>query len=500
MKSTTSGPLRALLALVLSAALLLPGAASASAGSKPSVGGSGAIVMDCQTGEVYYEKNADTPRPAASMTKLMSVYLVFEEIAAGNLSLDSYVTASAYAAGISNNRAYSGLERLKTGGRYQVDTLLRLIMTASCNGSVIVLAEHIGGTEAAFVQRMNDKAAEWGIQAKFADCCGFEDQGNAVTPRAMAVIAQTILTDYPQILEYSSLSSTSFQGKTFASTNTLLRSGACPGIDGLKSGTTSGAGYCFTGTASRDGRRIISVVMNSTSYSARMNDTKRLLEYGFACRTEREKAWAAAAQKLEASVSLEGEYLWPYVDNTLTASFTGLSAELPCSLSWELNGAPIGAEAMPVTLREDTEVQVLCTPPAGETALTATLILTLPNGEEIRREVPVPGTAGELSFTGRLGMTEVTMYPEGTLTVPLQVKNDQDLSLAVSAGWYLDGAPIPNYQNDAFQLEPNGSSAYTLQGESLTPGTHTLEFRCNTQALPGIQQASFPLELTVLRP
>ena len=89
MKSTTSGPLRALLALVLSAALLLPGAASASAGSKPSVGGSGAIVMDCQTGEVYYEKNADTPRPAASMTKLMSVYLVFEDSAAGNLSLDS---------------------------------------------------------------------------------------------------------------------------------------------------------------------------------------------------------------------------------------------------------------------------------------------------------------------------------------------------------------------------------------------------------------------------
>ena len=75
------------------------------------------------------------------------------------------------------------------------------------------------------------------------------------------------------------------------------------------------------------------------------------------------------------------------------------------------------------------------------------------------------------------------MYPEGTLTVPLQVKNDQDLSLAVSAGWYLDGAPIPNYQNDAFQLEPNGSSAYTLQGESLTPGTHTLEFRCNTQEI-----------------
>ena len=499
MKLTRSTPLRALLALVLAAAMLLPGVPAASAASKPSVAGSGAVVMDYQTGEVYYEKNADTPRPAASMTKVMSAYLVFEEIAAGNLTLDTYVTASAYAAGISNNRAYSGLEHLKTGGRYKVDTLLRLIMTASCNGSVIVLAEHIGGTEAAFVQRMNDKAAEWGIDARFADCCGFQDRGNAVTPRAMAVIAQRIIADYPQILAYSSLPSTTFQGQTFTSTNSLLRSGSCPGIDGLKSGTTSGAGYCYTGTASRDGRRIISVVMNSTSYSARMSDTKKLLEYGFSCRTEREAQWAAAAQSLEAAVSLEGGCLWPYVDNTLTAVLTGLDMEIPCTLSWELNGTPIG-EPAPFLLKEGAQAQAVCTPPAGEAALTAALCFTLPDGQELRREVPLTGSLGELSFTGHLGMTEVTMYPEGALTVPLQVKNDQDLSLAVSAGWYLDGAPIPNYQNSAFRLEPNGSSAYTLQGENLAPGTHTLEFRCNTQALPGIQQASFPLKLTVLEP
>ena len=499
MKLTRSTPLRALLALVLTAAMLLPGVPAASAASKPTVAGSGAVVMDYQTGEVYYEKNADTPRPAASMTKVMSAYLVFEEIAAGNLTLDTYVTASAYAAGISNNRAYSGLEHLKTGGQYKVDTLLRLIMTASCNGSVIVLAEHIGGTEAAFVQRMNDKAAEWGIDARFADCCGFQDRGNAVTPRAMAVIAQKIIADYPQILAYSSLPSTTFQGQTFTSTNSLLRNGTCPGIDGLKSGTTSGAGYCYTGTASRDGRRIISVVMNSTSYSARMSDTRKLLEYGFSCRTEREARWAAAAQSLEAAVSLEGECLWPYVDNTLTAVLTGVDMEIPCTLSWELNGTPIG-EPTPFLLKEGAQAQAVCTPPAGEAALTAALCFTLPDGQELRREVPLTGSLGELSFTGHLGMTEVTMYPEGLMTVPLQVKNDQDLSLAVSAGWYLDGAPIPNYQNAAFRLEPNGSSAYTLQGENLTPGTHTLEFRCNTQALPGIQQASFPLKLTVLEP
>lgn len=499
MKLTQSTPLRALLTLFLTTALLLPGASSAAASSRPSVAGSGAIVMDYQTGEVYYEKNADTPRPAASMTKVMSVYIVFEEIAAGRLSLDTFVTASAYAAGISNNRAYSGLEHLKTGGQYKVDTLLRLIMTASCNGSVIVLAEHIGGTEAAFVQRMNDKAAEWGIDAHFADCCGFVDRGNAVSPRAMAVIAQKIIADYPQILEYSALPGTTFQGQTFTSTNSLLRSGSCPGIDGLKSGTTSGAGYCYTGTASRDGRRILSVVMNSTSYSARMSDTRKLLEYGFSCRTEREAQWSAAVQTLDAAVSPEGERLWPYVDNTLTAVLTGVDMEIPCTLSWELNGAPIG-EPAPFLLKEGAQAQAICTPPAGEAALTAALCFTLPDGQELRREVPLTGSLGALSFTGHLGMTEVTMYPEGSLTVPLQVKNDQDLSLSVSAGWYLDGSPIPNYQNSAFRLEPNGSSSYTLQVEKLTPGTHTLEFRCNTQALPGMQQAAFPLKLTILEP
>ena len=206
MKPCTAGRRRtrffcALLAWALLGALLIGGTPPAQAVSLPRVEGLGAIVMDYQTGQVYFSREADTPRPAASMTKLMSLYLVFEEIEAGNLSTDSYITASEYAAQISSDPSYSGVEDLHAGDGYQVDDLLGLIMTASCNGSVIALAEHISGTEEKFVQRMNNKAEEWGIDAHFADCCGFEDEGNAVSPRAMATIAQRLIADYPRILQ-----------------------------------------------------------------------------------------------------------------------------------------------------------------------------------------------------------------------------------------------------------------------------------------------------------
>lgn len=280
--------------LMLACALLLSSLPLSRAAEAPHLQGTAAIVVDFDTGQVYYSKNADLARPVASMTKLMALYLVFEEIEAGNLSLDSYVTASQYAADISNDPLYSGHEGLEPGGRYQVDALLRLITTASCNGSVIVLAEHIGGgEEETFVRRMNDKAREWGIQAHFADSCGFVSEGNAVTPKAMATIARRLITDFPQIMDYTSLISTEFQGKTFYTTNALMREGALEGMDGLKSGTTKAAGCCFTGTAQRQGRRVISVVLNAPDDNARMADTQALLEYGFARLWEREarKLW-----------------------------------------------------------------------------------------------------------------------------------------------------------------------------------------------------------------
>ncbi len=322
-KTRSTGTLLGIFTAVLFLSAALPGAMAA---QEPSVSAAGAVVMDFDTGEFYYEKNADLSRPVASMTKLMSLYLVFEEMEAGTLSPDSYVTAGARAAAISNNSLYSGLERLRAGENYRVEDLLRIIMTKSCNGSVLVLAEHIGGTEEGFVARMNETAARWGLNAHFADSFGFKDDGNAVSPRAMALLAQRIITDYPQILDYSSLPESTFQGRSFLSTNTLLRENMVEGIDGLKTGTTDGAGYCFTGTAQREGRRIISVVMGAASHTIRMLESQSLLEYGFACRQAREDAWHAIGESLHADITARGP-LWARTEATLTATLSGLTTE-----------------------------------------------------------------------------------------------------------------------------------------------------------------------------
>lgn len=482
-------------AAVLVLTLSLPGARAA---QEPSISASGAVVMDFETGEFYYEKNADLPRPVASMTKLMSLYLVFEEIEAGNLSPDSLVTAGARAAAISNSSLYSGLERLRAGENYRVEDLLRIIMTKSCNGSVLVLAEHIGGTEEAFVERMNKTAAGWGLNAHFADSFGFQDDGNAVSPRSMALLAQRLIADYPQILDYSSLPETVFQGKTFSSTNTLLRDQMMEGIDGLKTGTTDGAGCCFTGTAQREGRRIISVVMNSSSHAARMWESQALLEYGFACRQAREQAWSAIGESLHADLSARSP-LWAQTEVTLTATLSGLTAEASGQVHWELNGLPIEGSEAPLWLMNGAVAEAIALIPAGEGPLSAALVVTLPDGTTLRQEGALPRAEEPVTFTGRMGGRRLEIYPETSLRIPFQVRCNQAAYSVVPAGWYLDGEPIPMFQNPAFRVGPEGrTSGYNLIEGELAPGEHLLEFRLNPDALPGVEQASFPLEILIL--
>lgn len=471
-----------------------------SAGTAPAVNATGAVVLDYDSGEFYCEKNADVARPAASMTKIMSVYLVFQEIEAGRLSLDSWVKASARAAAMSNNPAYSGLERLKAGESYQVDTLLRLIMTASCNGSVLVLAEHIGGSEAAFVARMNETAKQMGLDAKYADCCGFIDDGNAVSPRAMAQLAQRVIREYPKILEYSSLKSVSFQGKTFYSTNTLLRDGSVVGIDGLKTGTTNGARYCFTGTAKQDGRRIIAVVMNTTSSSARMSECKKLLEYGFACRAEREKVWSTADKTLSVTLRAAGTSARPYVPTAFTASFSGLpdGVKMPCTVTWLVDGAPAGAAKPGISVFNGSTDTFSYTPAVGQKQVSVTCQVQLPNGAQLEAASTVPVSQEELTFSGYLGISEVTLYQDSTVTIPCRFHCDQGVEVTFPAGWYLDGTAIPNYQNAAFHATADSKSRITFSANQLSPGEHVLEFHCNTSALPGMQQAVFQSKILVL--
>lgn len=324
------------LALCLALLFLLPLAVEAAG---PTVTAQGMILINADTGEVYCEKNADLARPSASMTKLMSLYLVFEEIAAGRLSLSTPVFISDKAAAMSSDRNYSGYEQLPRGGSFDVDTLIRLVMTVSANGSMLALAEQVAGTEAAFVERMNAKAVAWGIPAHFTDCTGYVDEGNAITPRAMAELARRILKDYPEIVQYSSLKSTKFQEKTFKTTNTLLRDDLYLGIDGLKTGTTKGAGYCFAATALRDGRRVISVVMASANAKTRMSDTTLLLDYGFSLQRPHtfEGELGIASLKLRAGYAVTVPLSVRCVQGT--------SCVVP--VGWYLNGEPIPGYANP---------------------------------------------------------------------------------------------------------------------------------------------------------
>lgn len=269
--------------LLLLALVLESGAMAASAPQKPSITAASAIVMDYDTGEVLYEKDADTMRVPASMTKVMTAYIIFEELEAGNLTLDTMVPISSTNAQHSRDGAnYPTSVPLPAGGKVSVDMLLRLILIPSASASCIVMAEYISGTEAAFVQRMNETAKRLGMTAEYKNSHGAHV--HYLTARSQAILVRSFIQRFPQILNYTSLTGVTFNGKWYSNTNKLLpgMTYAYDGVDGFKTGTISAAGYCLSATAVKNGRRIISVVMRSSNDCTRHTDSRALLDYGFA--------------------------------------------------------------------------------------------------------------------------------------------------------------------------------------------------------------------------
>ncbi|MED1567585.1 D-alanyl-D-alanine carboxypeptidase family protein [Bacillus paramycoides] len=244
-----------------------------------------AILMDAESGKIIYKKNEDIPFAPASMSKMMTEYIVLEQIENGSLKWDDSVTIS------SNAVNSEGVKiNVKDGDRLTVRELFHAMVISSANNAAIALAEHISKSEKNFTLLMNEKAKQLQLsnQTRFVNATGLANEKNEesqMTALDAAKLAQHLIKNYPNILEIAKLTSFNLRGTTVNTTNKMLypsnRRLYFQGADGLKTGFTDAAGYCFTGTAKQDGKRMISVVMGTSNGSQRFIETKKLFSYGF---------------------------------------------------------------------------------------------------------------------------------------------------------------------------------------------------------------------------
>ena len=273
-----------------SEAVFVNAAAEAVEVAAPSV-----CLMEASTGQVIYEKNADEKRSPASITKIMSLILIFDALEQGKIKMDDLVVTSAYAKSMGGSQVF-----LEEGETQTVETLIKCIVIASGNDASVAMAEYISGTEEAFVQQMNERAEGLGMtKTHFVDCCGLtEDPSHVTTARDIALMSRELIDQYPQIHNYSTIWMENIvhvtnQGtKEFglANTNKLLKMATNFRTTGLKTGSTSLAKYCLSATAEKDGVRLIASIMAAPDYKVRFQDAVTLLNYGYAvCRLYEDK-------------------------------------------------------------------------------------------------------------------------------------------------------------------------------------------------------------------
>ncbi len=245
--------------------------------SADSVPARAAILMDQQSGRVLYEQNADEALPPASITKVMTLLLIMEALEDGRISINDRVTASELASSMGGSQIW-----LKAGEVMTVDELLRAVAIASANDASVALGEHVAGTEAAFIDRMNVRARELGLQnTVFKNCTGLDEAGHVTTARDVAIVSRELMR-HPEISEYSTIWMDELRGgdTQLVNTNKLVR--FYPGTTGLKTGTTGIAGSCLSATATRDGLSLIAVVLGAPNSDSRFSGARGLLDYGFA--------------------------------------------------------------------------------------------------------------------------------------------------------------------------------------------------------------------------
>ncbi len=296
-----------LLLLVLSA---LPGPVAAAVFDTAA---KAAILIDYRTGQVLFAKNPDEPRPPASMSKLMTAYLVFERLKEGSLRLEDELPVSEKAWRTGGSKMF-----VQVGTRVKVADLLRGMIVQSGNDACVVLAEALAGSERAFAELMNRKAPELGLtNSSFANATGLPDPDHYMSVRDLAVLARRIIREFPEYFELYSEREFTYNKIRQFNRNPLLRK-KVPGVDGMKTGYTKEAGYGLVATAERDGRRLILVVAGLETARQRAIEAERLLEFGF--REFREyRLFEAGAPVVEADVWLGEADKVPLVPRDLVA-------------------------------------------------------------------------------------------------------------------------------------------------------------------------------------
>lgn len=367
-------------------ALLVGAEADALTISAPSV-----CLMEASTGQVIYEKNADEPRSPASITKIMTLILIFDALASGKIQMDDQVVTSAYAKSMGGSQVF-----LEEGEIQSVETLIKCIVVASGNDASVAMAEYIAGSEEAFVQMMNERAAGLGMaNTHFEDCCGLtESPSHLTTARDIALMSRELINRYPQIHNYSTIwmeniTHVTKQGtKEFglANTNKLLKMATNFRTTGLKTGSTSLAKYCLSATAEKDGVQLIASIMAAPDYKARFQDAITLLNYGYAC---------CRLYEDKEMLPLPDMSVVNGVEETVPLAYEGTFSYL------SMDGEDLGAIEKQLVLEEFLTAPVEQGQPAG--FLTYTL-----NGRTLG-QVPIV-TAGNVEEAGYLDYLKDTAF------------------------------------------------------------------------------------------
>ncbi|MBN2852296.1 MAG: D-alanyl-D-alanine carboxypeptidase [Clostridia bacterium] len=238
-----------------------------------------AIMIDSKTGKILFQKNINQRLPIASLTKIMSMYLIMEAIGNGTVSYDTLVTASEYAVSFGGSQVY-----LEKGEQFTLKEMINAIDLHSANDATVAVAELIGGSENAFVQMMNAKAKELGMEnTSYVDCTGLTDEGQYSTAKDLAVLSNALVKDYPAIFEFSTKTYEPFRPGDHQidlyNRNKLIQ--FYSGADGLKTGFTTLAGECLSATAKRNDFRLVTIVLGEPDTNTRFAETAKLLDYGF---------------------------------------------------------------------------------------------------------------------------------------------------------------------------------------------------------------------------